>query len=95
MSSKQLGEPLRTLLLMGVKQAGTFNPEDALLSIEEQLTNDDYITATPFLRWCHHNKKAFGHGNIDARFAEYLKEKEPIRTGKVVPLSEAQGRKKA
>lgn len=64
-------EPLRTLLLMGVKQAGSYNPEDALLSVEESMTVADSQTAWKFLGWCHENGRKFGHGTIDKVFADW------------------------
>jgi roadblock/LC7 domain-containing protein len=62
---------LKYLIIDGVQRAGTYNPEDVLLHIEENLTLKQYQLAEKFLQWVHDNGKKFGHGTIDARFSEF------------------------
>jgi hypothetical protein len=67
-------EPLRTLLLMGVRHAGSYDPDDVLPYFEESLTFSECETTRDFLSWCHTNNKKFGHGTIDDRWAEFMGE---------------------
>lgn len=69
---KHLTPKLRTLLLMAAKDHGTYDPEVCLVSIEEQFNRADQETAIPFLAWVHEHNRPFGHGNIDARYREFL-----------------------
>lgn len=62
---------LETLLLMAVKQSGSYDPDETLHYIEESLTSAEYKMAVGFLTWIHQNKLTFGHGNIQERFKEY------------------------
>lgn len=55
---------VRALLLMAVKQSGSYNPDHTLFLIEEQLTGAEAADAEQFLRWCDANKHTFGSGNI-------------------------------
>lgn len=64
-------EPLRTLLLMGVKQAGSYDPAEVLIYIEEMLSFPDIDVAGDFLKWCHKNGRKFGHGNIEKVFQDF------------------------
>lgn len=66
-----LNEKVRTLILMGSKQAGSFDPDLALPPVEEQLTIAEARDATRFLRWVTKNGKRFGHGTIEAVYREY------------------------
>jgi len=66
-------EPLRTLLHMGCKQSGTFNPDVALSSVEEQLTGDEFEAAQGFLKWLVKNKRTFGH-NLPEVWIDYQKD---------------------
>lgn len=67
----KLSKKLETLLLMAVKQCGSYDPDEALSYIEESLTLPECKTATAFLGWIHANGKTFGHGNIQERFTEF------------------------
>lgn len=66
-----LSEKLETLILMATKQAGTYDPNQALTYIEEQLTMHECKLTDAFLKWVHENKKTFGHGNIKTVWAEF------------------------
>jgi hypothetical protein len=70
---KELTEPLRTLLRMGCKQAGTYNPDEALACVEEQMTDEDFETAQAFLKWLVKNKRTFGH-NLPDVWNDYQKD---------------------
>ena len=67
----ELSDKLRTLILMGCKQGGSFKPEEALIGVEESMTASEHNLATAFLRWVVDNNKKFGHGNIDQVWAEH------------------------
>lgn len=73
---KSLPDKLKTLILMGTKQAGSYAPADALLTVQEEMTQAEFETAEAFLQWVHADKKSrhFGHGNIDAIYSRFLKE---------------------
>lgn len=64
-------EPLRTLLFVGLKAAGSYDPETVLPHIEQHLTTGESDLAQAFLRWCHENNRAFGRANLDVRFREF------------------------
>lgn len=69
-TKKRLSAKLQTLLLMGCKQAGSFKPEEALIGVEESMTQSECRDATEFLKWVTENKRTFGH-NIDTVWAEW------------------------
>ena len=55
-----------------VKSSGTFDPDDNMFRIEEELTGNEFIVINAFLYWCHKNKKEFGSGNYNERYEEFL-----------------------
>jgi len=59
---------LRTLLLSGVKQVGTYDPDEVLDQIYENLTEPETKTVRAFLTWVQDHELTFGHGNIDEVF---------------------------
>jgi len=61
---------LAHLLREAVSRSGTFDPEECLFRIEENLTGKQYELAEAFLTWCHTNGKTFGH-NIQEVYAEF------------------------
>lgn len=71
---KTLSKRLYGLIEMGVKMTGTYDPDVTLGAFEEQLTFPEAKEIGAFLRWCHENGKAFGHGNYQERFAEFIDE---------------------
>ena len=68
----QLSSKLKTLLMMGVKAAGSYNAMNALPPIEEQMTSREFATAAAFLSWVVANQLTFGRGNIHERFQQFL-----------------------
>jgi hypothetical protein len=64
---------LASLLLTAVSLSGAYDPDVALIYVEEQMTAKEYKVAQPFLAWIHSNNLTFGHGNILVRFREYQK----------------------
>lgn len=62
---------LKTLILLAVKQAGSYDPDDALTFVEEQMTDKEYEQASMFLRWATVHEKTFGTATIDQRYEEY------------------------
>lgn len=69
--SPRLSPKLVALLLMGVKSCGSYQPDEALVEVEEQLTSPEYSLAFDFLAWVCQNNVAFGAANIQERFAQY------------------------
>jgi hypothetical protein len=67
-----MDQPLRVLLLIGVKAAGSYDPEAVLPHIEERLTREGSGLAEAFLRWCCENERSFGHANLETRYQEFL-----------------------
>lgn len=67
----KLTERLALLITEGVKNAGTYNPADALLGVEERMTGKEYKLASAFLQWCHDWKMVFGNTSIRTRWNEY------------------------
>jgi len=67
----KLSSKLETLLVIGVKTAGSYDPMNALGTVEEQMTPQEVATATKFLTWIVANKLAFGRGNIRERFQQF------------------------
>ncbi len=67
----ELSRLLSTLLLRGVRQCGSYEPEEVLSYIEESLNNLELMECEAFLTWVSQNKKTFGHGNIEALWAEH------------------------
>jgi len=59
------------LMLQAAKIAGSLVPGEFLPCIEEQLTLDECRTVEGFLEWLNREKLSFGHGNLQARFADY------------------------
>lgn len=88
----KLSDKLRTLILMGTKQAGSYDPNNILCYIEEELTGEEAETAFAFLKWVYADKEAryFGHGNIDGVYSHFLAEsgidpeKEEKRRGQLL-----------
>ena len=70
---KKLSPKLKNLLLQGVKQVGSYDPDEVFPYIEEQLTGAEYVVAQGFLTWMCENDLTFGHGNINQRFDEYAR----------------------
>lgn len=66
----KLTERLALFLTMGCKQAGTFDPNEALLSVEEHMTGDEFLIAQEFLKWLTQNKRTFGH-NLPQVWQDY------------------------
>jgi hypothetical protein len=67
----KLSSKLETLLVKGVKTAGSYDPMSALGTIEEEMTLQEAATATKFLNWIVANKLTFGRGNIRERFRQF------------------------
>jgi hypothetical protein len=68
----KLSAKLRTLLLQGVEQAGSYEPDEALMEAEEYMTSPEYSLAFAFLTWVSINGYKFGQGNIDTVFAYFV-----------------------
>jgi hypothetical protein len=66
-----LGDRNYALIEIGCKTTGTYEPNECLGIVEEQLYIDELPEIRAFLQWCHDTGKAFGHGNYERRFAEF------------------------
>lgn len=49
------------LLLQAVRQAGSYEPDEVLSRIEEQLTGDQYDACAAFLKWIVTGERSFGY----------------------------------
>lgn len=67
-----LSARLSLFLTMGCKNAGSFEPEKALIFVEEQMTRDEFDAARDFLTWVVANGRTFGH-NLPEVWREYQK----------------------
>lgn len=67
----KLSSKLEILLVMGVKASGSYDPGDALGTVEEQMTLQEIATATSFLNWIVASKLTFGRGSILQRFRQF------------------------
>lgn len=65
----------KALIFIGVKHAGTYDPDICLAMVEEQMTVKEAIDANDFLKWVHENKKAFGPANLDRVYSDYKQSK--------------------
>lgn len=65
-----MNKKLQSLLLMGAKQAGTYDTDEVLCRIEEQLTGKEHELAERFLNWVNENNKKFGW-NIGEVYKEF------------------------
>lgn len=68
---KQPSDRFQLLLRQAVSTTGSYDPDECLFMIEEQLTFAECNTAEQFLRWCHDTGKHFGSANFNERFAEW------------------------
>lgn len=68
----KLSDKVATLLILGVRQHGSFDPDLALMSVEESFTIPEWKQASAFLGWIHAQGLVFGHGNIQSRYREFL-----------------------
>lgn len=71
-------EPVRTLILQGMKILGKVSVEELLSYIEEQLTFDQRQDAEKFLNWLHRKRLTVGHGTIDLRYYEFKNRIPPM-----------------
>jgi len=77
----KLNRTFVTLLLQAVKSAGSYNPDECLHFVEEQMTLEEVKTAREFLRWVIQNGRHFGHGNIQAVYSDWqhlAENKKPV-----------------
>ena len=56
----------------GVKETGSYNPDDVMFTIEESLTGEEYDQIEGFLHWVHDNGRTFGH-NLPEVWDEWQK----------------------
>jgi hypothetical protein len=66
----------KCLILLAVKQAGTYDPDVALTFVEEQMNDREFTKASMFLRWLMLHKKTVGNNNFDSVFNEFERSTE-------------------
>ena len=80
---KKLGVYNYSIISEALKITGSYNWEDNAYIIEERLLVNEYDTVVDFLNWVSEggtkmmygmevSKRAFGRGNYEERFKEYL-----------------------
>lgn len=78
----KLTKRLETLLLMGVKQVGSYEPDYVFAYIGEELNGPETEAGYNFLHWVHEGitqnpkeypGRRFGHGTLKQRFKEFQK----------------------
>lgn len=84
MKIKKLSPNLRTLLIMGVKRAGSYSVPEVFAAVEEQMTGEEAAQAEAFLTWLTKSGLQFGHGNLEQRWAEWQ-----ASMGRTVPTPRA------
>lgn len=57
---RKLSSKLETLIRMGVKQTGSYEPEKCMWVYEEELTLQENQQVESFLRWCVKTGTTFG-----------------------------------
>ena len=70
---RHIGERNYALLESGIKMCGSYDPNECLIGVEEQMYISELPTIWAFLEWCHADpaNRAFGHGNYEQRFTEW------------------------
>lgn len=78
----KLGNRNYSLISIGIKITGSFNPEECFPAFEEQLYTDESKIIYEFLKWVNEDSKnrAFGHGNYEQRFEQFLEEHPQFKT---------------
>ena len=69
---KKLGQRNYLLISQGVNATGTYDPNEIFFYFEEELYFHESNTIWNFLEWVHKNGKAFGRGNYEIVFKEFL-----------------------
>jgi len=67
----ELGERNYSLISMGVKAHGSYDPNAILYVFEEQLYVHEADEIEAFLRWVHTEAITFGHGNYEQAFTQF------------------------
>lgn len=69
---KKLGHLLYYVISEAVRTMGTYEPNEIFFLFEENLTAEQSLTVYGFLEWIHKNNKAFGSGNYEMIYAQFL-----------------------
>lgn len=77
---KRLSEKCKTLIGQAVRTFGTYDPDEVLPYIEEELTGAEYNTVNKFLSYLHTNNLCYGWGNFDEVWIGYLEDKNVLET---------------
>jgi len=68
-----MNKKIKALILTGVKQVGSYDPDEALFEVGEFMNNMEYTLASMFLRWATVHKKTFGRKNFEKVYNEFKK----------------------
>lgn len=68
---KLLGSRLYSKIKGAVQMSGTFDPDENMYIIEEDMTCGEYNFVHAFLKYLHENNKTMGSGNYEQRFTEF------------------------
>jgi len=81
----KLTSRLQLLITNGTHSAGTYDPSEALSSVEEQMTIDEYRLAESFLTWvcADQENRKFGHGNLSLRWNTWQASPDAAKPKKV------------
>jgi hypothetical protein len=74
---RPMQEPLRTLVLEGMKMAGSTDAAEVLTYIEESLTPPQFREVENFCKWLQKNSLTVGHGTISLRWDEFKSKRAP------------------
>lgn len=67
----KLGDRNYALIEIGCKTTGTYEPNECLGMVEEQLYVDEIVEIRAFMQWVHDNGRTFGSGNYEEVFAAF------------------------
>lgn len=73
---KKLGDRNWMLIKRVVKTYGTWNPEEVLPLIVEELYTDEFLDVARFLTWVHETGRTMGDGNYEQVFSKWIGEME-------------------
>jgi hypothetical protein len=74
---RPMQEPLRSLVLEGMKMAGSIDSAEVLTFIEESLTPQQFREVDNFCKWLKKNSLTVGHGTISLRWDEFKSKRAP------------------
>lgn len=74
---RPMQEPLRTLVLEGMRLGGSIDAAEVLTFIEERLTPSQFREVADFCKWLKKNSLTVGFGTISLRWDEFKSKRTP------------------